>query len=239
MPPAASRSPCMVRACKEVVALQKQNPDGIISAYDVGVLSWRPDCKVKAAQSGRQTVKDCSTYQARACQLYNSLFAFPIMASILPPIPRFVFTIFEPLSLVAGVFAAVLDTENFVKGQLPSASATPVWPAASTQVLALQLGNLYGLLGMVGIGVLYFTSEARVVRNYLLACAIADVGHVWATYAVMGQKDFLDVTNWNAMAWGNIGVTVGLLITRVLYLTGILGEDKIVESTKQAVKKRS
>ncbi|KAK0509854.1 hypothetical protein JMJ35_007248 [Cladonia borealis] len=161
------------------------------------------------------------------------------MASILPPIPRFVFTIFEPLSLVAGLFAAVLDTENFVKGQLPSASATPVWPAASTRMMALQLGNLYGLLGMVGIGVLYFTSEARVVRNYLLACAIADVGHVWATYAVMGQKDFLDVTNWNALAWGNIGVTMGLLITRVLYLAGILGEDKIVESTKQAVKKRS
>ena len=202
-------------------------------------MSWRPDCKAKAAQSGCQNIKDYSTYQARACQLYDPTFAFPIMASILPPIPRFVFTIFEPLSLVAGVFAAVLDTENFVKGQLPSASATPVWPAASTQVLALQLGNLYGLLGMVGIGVLYFTSEARVVRNYLLACAIADVGHVWATYAVMGQKDFLDVTNWNAIAWGNIGVTMGLLTTRVLYLTGILGEDKIVESTKQAVKKRS
>ena len=77
------------------------------------------------------------------------------------------------------------------------------------------------------------------VRNYLLACAIADVGHMWATYAVMGQKDFLDITNWNAMAWGNIGVTVGLLITRVLYLAGILGEDKIVESTKQAAKKSS
>ena len=92
---------------------------------------------------------------------------------------------------------------------------------------------------MIGIGVLYFTSEVRVVRNYILACAIADVGHLWATYAVMGQKDFLDFTNWNAIAWGNIGITLALLITRVLYLTGVLGEDKIVESTKQAVKKRS
>ena len=165
--------------------------------------------------------------------------ALSIMASIFPPFPRFVFTIFEPLSLVAGVFAAVLDTENFVKGQLPSASATPVWPAASTRVLTLQLGNLYGLLGMIGIGVLYFTSEVRVVRNYILACAIADVGHLWATYAVMGQKDFLDAMNWNAVAWGNIGITVALLITRVLYLAGMLGEDKVVESTKQAMKKRS
>ena len=161
------------------------------------------------------------------------------MASIFPPVPRFVFTIFEPLSLVVGVFAAVVDTENFVKGQLPSASATPVWPAASTRVLTLQLGNLYGLLGMIGIGVLYFTSDVRVVRNYILACAIADVGHLWATYAVMGQRDFMDVMNWNARAWGNIGITVALLTTRVLYLAGFLGEDNVVESTGQAVKKKS
>ena len=161
------------------------------------------------------------------------------MASILPQIPRFVFTIFEPLSLVAGVFATVFDTETFVKGQLPSATATLVWPSASAQVLALQLGNLYGLLGMIGIGVLYFTSEARVVRNYLLACAIADVGHMWATYAMMGSKDFFDVLNWNGMAWGNIGITVGLLITRTLYLAGALGEDKVVESTGKAMKRNA
>lgn len=223
----------MVRACKEVVGLQKQR-SGVelfpLATLWRRALSWQPDCKAKAASRVAETLK--TTPKVR----YNPL---SIMASILPPIPRFVFTIFEPLSLVAGVFAAVLDTENFVKGQLPSASATPLWPAASTRVLTLQLGNVYGLLGMIGIGVLYFTSEVRVVRNYLLACAIADVGHLWATYAVMGQQDFLDVTNWNAITWGNIGVTVALLITRVLYLTGMLGEDKIVESTKQAVKKRS
>ena len=38
---------------------------------------------------------------------------------------------------------------------------------------------------MVGVGVLYTTTEAKVVRNFLLACAIADVGHLYVTYAVM------------------------------------------------------
>ena len=51
MPPAASRSPCMVRACKEVVAAQEQEPDGIISAYHVMAVSWRPDCKEAAHQN--------------------------------------------------------------------------------------------------------------------------------------------------------------------------------------------
>ncbi len=90
---------------------------------------------------------------------------------------------------------------------------------------------------MVGVGVLYATSEPKVVRNFLLACAIADVGHLWATYAVMGQKDFLDVQGWNAMGWGNIGITAGLLVTRTLYFVGALGEDRVVESTKMAMKK--
>ena len=38
---------------------------------------------------------------------------------------------------------------------------------------------------MVGVGVLYGTTEAKVVHNFLLACAIADVGHLYVTYAVM------------------------------------------------------
>lgn len=38
---------------------------------------------------------------------------------------------------------------------------------------------------MIGVGVLYATTEAKVVRNFLLACAIADVGHLYVTYAVM------------------------------------------------------
>ncbi|KAL2042944.1 hypothetical protein N7G274_004002 [Stereocaulon virgatum] len=159
------------------------------------------------------------------------------MTSVLPPIPRIVFTIFEPISLVAGFFVTILDTENFVRSQLPSISATPVWPAATTRVLALQLGNLYGLLAMIGVGVLYTTTEPKVVRNFVLACAVADVGHIWATCAVMGQDDFLDVMNWNVMAWGNIGVTTGLLVVRIFYLIGALGQNRVVATTKQAVKK--
>lgn len=107
------------------------------------------------------------------------------MTSILPPIPRFVFTVFEPIALVAGYLSPLLDTTGFVNSQLPTTSVTKTSLTATNRILALQLGNLYGLLFMVGIGVLYTTTEVRVVRNYLLACAIADVGHLYATYAVM------------------------------------------------------
>lgn len=132
-----------------------------------------------------------------ACKYYAELVhplrLFPLslrratanMASILPVFPRIVFTVFEPIALVAGYLAPVLDTTGFVNSQLPSTSITTISPTATNHILALQLGNVYGLLAMVGVGVLYGTTEAKVVHNFLLACAIADVGHLYVTYAVM------------------------------------------------------
>ena len=71
---------------------------------------------------------------------------------------------------------------------------------------------------------LYTTTELKVVRNFLIACAIADVGHLAVTYRVMGHGPFTDVTGWNAVAWGNIGITFGLLLTRLAYLGGWFGK---------------
>ena len=52
-----------------------------------------------------------------------------------------------------------------------------------------------------------------------------------------GYTDFMDLQTWNPMAWGNIGVTLGLFLVRLLYLMGFLGQDKVVNSTKKALKK--
>lgn len=68
---------------------------------------------------------------------------------------------------------------------------------------------------------MYTTTEAKVVRNYLIACAIADVGHLAVTYHVMGHAEFFDVGRWNSMAWGNIAITTMLFVVRVGYLVGM------------------
>lgn len=137
-------------------------------------------------------------------------------------------------SSLAGFLAPILDTPNFVSSQIPS--RMPSLPlTATSQVLALQLGNMYGLTGMIGVGLLYFTSEAVVVRNFLVACAIADVGHLWATCHVIGFANFIDVRNWNSTTWGNIGATAFLLITRLLYLSGAFGKDRVVRSAGKSL----
>ena len=159
------------------------------------------------------------------------------MTTILPPIPRFVFTIFEPIALLGGALSPLFDISFVVNSQIPSTPVnTPV--TATDKILALQLCNCYGLLLMIGIGVLYTTAEASVVRNYMIACAVADVGHIAATYHVMGYEDFADVGSWNGMAWGNIGVTAFLFVSRVLYLVGVFGKDRIPQVKGDLGKKR-
>ena len=79
---------------------------------------------------------------------------------------------------------------------------------------------------MIGIGVLYSTTEPKVVCNYLIACAIADLGHLWFTYVVMGHGEFFNIWEWSNVAWGNIGITATLFVCRVLYLAGAMGKDR-------------
>ncbi|KAL8718622.1 MAG: hypothetical protein Q9225_004263 [Loekoesia sp. 1 TL-2023] len=167
-----------------------------------------------------------------ALRLYNPyLVGDPVMSTILPPFPRLVFTILEPLACIGGYLASILDTSSFAASQVPSITPTPL--TSTTQILALQLGNCYGLIALIAIGVLYSTSEQKVVRNYLVACAIADVGHLWVTYVVLGYANFVDVQGWNSLAWGNIGITFFLFMTRIGYLTGLFGKDRVVASTRK------
>ena len=153
------------------------------------------------------------------------------MASTLSPIPRLIFTILEPLSLLAGFLAPVLKTSKFVSSQLPSSPDFKAYTLTPTnRILALQLANVYGLVGIIGVGVLYSTSESRVVRNYLIACALGDLGHIWFTYTVMGHEDFFNVLDWNGVAWGNIGITAMLFVSRLSYLAGVLGKDRPIKN---------
>ncbi|KAM0276260.1 hypothetical protein ACHAQH_006935 [Verticillium albo-atrum] len=129
------------------------------------------------------------------------------MASALPAFPRTVFTILEPLSLVAGFLGAIVDPDRFVADQI--IQETPPMPSDNGRVVTLQLGNIYLLLAMIGVAVLSSTTEVRVVRNYLVALWVADLGHLWACYYGLGYDRFVGVAQWNAMTWGNVGATVG------------------------------
>ncbi|QSZ30818.1 hypothetical protein DSL72_000376 [Monilinia vaccinii-corymbosi] len=146
------------------------------------------------------------------------------MTSILPPFPKFVFTIFEPISLVAGFVGAIISPEWFVEEQIAFSPHEPV--SDNARLVALQLGNIYLLLAMVGVAVLYSTRQAKVVRNYVMALWVADIGHLAVTYHVLGWERVVNILQWNSMTIGNIGATLFLFLTRSAYLLALFGPDK-------------
>jgi len=134
----------------------------------------------------------------------------------------------------AGALGPLVSPSFFVSSQLPHEPQHPLFP--SEQILALQLGNAYFLLGLLGVFVLNTTTETAVINRYIWALWIADIGHVGVTAWAMGMSRAVDVRSWNALAWGNIGVTCFLFATRTLYLLGAFGVSKPHASASRARK---
>ncbi|KAM7192345.1 hypothetical protein V8F33_008358 [Rhypophila sp. PSN 637] len=154
------------------------------------------------------------------------------MASQLPTIPWFVFTVFEPISLLAGAIPAILAPGWFASQQTFQLTGSIVPKSQNETVMSgpalmvtRQLGNTYGVAALVALAVLYTTSEVKVVRNYLIALWICDIGHVVITVLGLGYERGVAVGDWNAMTWGNIGATLFLFLTRSAYFLGLFGED--------------
>lgn len=61
---------------------------------------------------------------------------------------------------------------------------------------------------LLGLAVLYTTSELKVIRKYLLALSVTDITHVAVCYYVLGLERFSAVEQWNTMMWGNIAMPV-------------------------------
>ncbi|KAM7189776.1 hypothetical protein V8F20_010018 [Naviculisporaceae sp. PSN 640] len=160
------------------------------------------------------------------------------MASQLPTIPWLVFTVLEPLSLLAGAIPAIVRPEWFISQQsfqLPGSSAAPADELNVTlrpRLVAQQLGNTYLVAATVAFAVLYTTSELKVVRNYLKALWICDIGHLVISFLGLGSERVLAVGDWNPMAWGNIGATLFLFLTRSAYFLGLLGQDRNGQTTR-------
>ncbi|KAL3466725.1 hypothetical protein BJX64DRAFT_215448 [Aspergillus heterothallicus] len=151
-----------------------------------------------------------------------------MLTTIFPTWPHILFAVIEPLTLIGGWLCPIFDLHGFITGQVPtsisfSKPADDLHIHPTSFALACQLANLYGLLAILGAGVVHATSEPKVLRNYLVALAIADIGHIYVTYLAMGWDVFFDVGGWNALTWGNVGVTGFLFVNRLMYFAGAFG----------------
>ena len=134
---------------------------------------------------------------------------------------------------IAGALVTMGDPQSAVALQHPDVQ-TPQTLPMDTHMVMQQLGNLYLLLALVSVAVLYTTSEPKVVRNYLIALALADVGHIYITYLGLGQAIFFNIARWNSMTWGNVGVTSFLLLNRLCCFLGLFGSIKAPRPDKKS-----
>lgn len=94
----------------------------------------------------------------------------------------------------------------------------------SALILSYTLGNVYLLLGGLAILCTVLTRDARVTRWYLFMVACGDIGHIYASYRVMGSDVFWNFGGYNDMMVGNIAVSAFLHVNRILTLLGVFGQ---------------
>jgi hypothetical protein len=88
--------------------------------------------------------------------------------------------------------------------------------------VTLQLLNVLLLLAPVAV-VCSFSRDPATAKGYLAAVALADYGHIYATYRSIGHDVFFDPSQWNDMIWGNVGVSVALNVMRWSTVFGAFG----------------
>ncbi|EJT99044.1 hypothetical protein DACRYDRAFT_24124 [Dacryopinax primogenitus] len=142
---------------------------------------------------------------------------------------RFLFVGLEPASLFLPFFLALLYPSWFQHQLIPSSE--PAAPLGPREVMAIwQLGNCYGLLGLISSFVFRAIrdtlkdnpwAQERIIAASLTALAIADITHILLTLLALPPKLRFNIVEWNAMTWGNIPTVVVLFVGRMAWFAGV------------------
>lgn len=139
------------------------------------------------------------------------------------------------ISSVWAYVVSMTDPERYYSHQVPNAPLTGAVMPPQGLSLTLQMGNTLLLLAFMAL-ICCWTKHTEITKYYLIAVAIADIGHIYAAYAALGDT-FWKPSEWNDMIWGNIGASVFLNINRwltVLDLFGKVGEASATGQKKGA-----
>jgi hypothetical protein len=146
------------------------------------------------------------------------------MSTAIPFFPyRLFFLYIEPISALLGAYYAAFKPNEYLRDLSlnvvqSSESASPL--TTQTNMVLLQLANLYFLFALNEHFVLSSTSSLVTWRRLLMGLLIADFGHL-VTMAPLGSEVFWRVWNWNAMVWGSVGFVYMGVTMRLCFLAGI------------------
>ncbi|KAK0334151.1 hypothetical protein LTR02_009795 [Friedmanniomyces endolithicus] len=143
------------------------------------------------------------------------------MARAVPLWPFLLFGVIEPALLVWAYVLILQDPRKFYIDQVPHSALADAGFPPQAKLLVLLLGNVYLLLAPLAV-ICIWTPHRRVAVYYLIAVGLGDLGHIYATYSVWGEA-FWDLSLWNDMMWGNVGVSAFFHLNRWVTLFGLFG----------------
>ncbi|KAJ3830359.1 hypothetical protein F5880DRAFT_1516120 [Lentinula raphanica] len=135
----------------------------------------------------------------------------------------FFFLYIEPISALAGAYYAAFKPQQYLNDLCLSGTAgKPILPIMTTQtnMVLLQLANLYLLFALNEHLVLSSTTSIKTWRRMLFCLLIADFGHL-LSMAPLGLDVFWKIWEWNAMVWGSVGFVYAGASMRISFLCGI------------------
>lgn len=138
-----------------------------------------------------------------------------------PLLYRLFFLYLEPLSALAGAYAAAFHPRQYLSmTHAPSAAPSSAPLPVATSTALLQLANLYLLFALNEALVLRAApADRRVWTTLLFGLLVADVGHLASLWR-LDAGVYVRFWEWNAMAWGNLGVVYVGAGMRVAFLAG-------------------
>jgi hypothetical protein len=149
----------------------------------------------------------------------------------------------SPSYSIAGALQALLTPTDFYNAQDPTytpttlALARPVVPTAAA-LLTAQTANAYFVFALLALA-FSWTMHARSVKVYLLCVGLGDIGHMLATYKVLGGEVVFDPwEKWTVMVWGHLGIGMVLNVVRWGTLAGAFGPLEAGGATGRKVKGR-
>jgi hypothetical protein len=114
------------------------------------------------------------------------------------------------------------NPHDYFAKQIPGGSPSTTSFSPQAEGVTLQLINVLLLLAPMAV-VCCFTRDPVTTKGYLFAVALADYGHIYATYRAVGAEVFFNASLWNDMVWGGVAVSAALNVLRWLTLLGAFG----------------
>jgi hypothetical protein len=149
-----------------------------------------------------------------------------------PAYYRLFFLTVEPLAALSGAVMIYYDPRQYLSlTHAPSAPSSSDTLPLSSNVVLLQLANLYTLFAFNEAFLLRCTSDLRVWKVILFGLLLADFGHLWSVAGIDGGGGGLtNFSGWNVMGLGNVLFVYIGAATRLCFLAGIgMGGTKLAK----------